>query len=77
MITLKVRTTSWSIRSSRETRKITTVVLKLSFSYNFFFLGLFPSINSPKLFCWRAVRCYVLPTWPVFLDRTVVHCSRS
>ena len=36
MITLKVRTTSWSIRSSRETRKITTVVLKLSFSYNFF-----------------------------------------
>ena len=36
MITLKVRTTSWSIRSSRETRKITTVVLKLSFSYIFF-----------------------------------------
>ena len=34
MITLKVRTASWSIRSSRETRKVTTVLLVLSFSYN-------------------------------------------
>ena len=53
MITLKVRTASWSIRSSRETRKVTTVLLVLSFSYNlssvFFFLRSFPWINPPIL----------------------------
>ena len=72
MITLKVRTASWSIRSSRETRKVTTVLLVLSFSYNlssvFFFLrfrGLTPQSSNFCQFVFgaRAVPCYALATW--------------
>ena len=55
MITLKVRTTSWSIRSSRETRKITTVVLKLSFSYDFFFSVCFRRLTPLNSFA--GARC--------------------